>query len=260
MPLGGAVVSGLVGVGKIISNANKLAKDKEELSKLKTPFYKIQNEYTQNRDIAANLAEGGLSSAEKNYALTNNERGLSAGLSTILQGGGSPSSVAGLTSAFNDSTNQLAVKDSKKHLENINYFMGANKDLAGQKTTQWTINEFQPYQNKLKELTGRKAADETSMWNGINDVVGSVGAGAMWKQNQDLYDSLFSGNNAPENNDAANKAYQQWSNNEIMNNAPQYNGQPTSRKFAPDNTPKSFNIPDDYLINLLPPNFLNRPI
>jgi hypothetical protein len=260
MPAGGALISGAVGLGKSLISADKLAKDNEEISKLKAPFYKIQDEYFQNRDIAANNAESGLSAAEKNYALTNNERGLSAGISAILQGGGSPSSVASLNSIFTDSNNALAAEDAKKHLENIQYFMGANKDLAGQKTTQWGVNEYQKYQNKLKELTERKSADETSIWNGVNDIVGSVGAGAMWNLNKDLYDKLFSSNNAPENNDAANKAYQQWSNNETMNNAPQYNGQPTSGKFAPDNRPKSFNIPDDYLINLLPPNFLNRPI
>lgn len=191
MPAGGALLSGAIGLGKSIISANKLAKDNEEISKLKAPFYKIQDEYFQNRDIAANNAESGLSAAEKNYALTNNERGLSAGISAILQGGGSPSSVASLNSIFTDSNNALAAEDAKKHLENIQYFMGANKDLAGQKTTQWGVNEYQKYQNKLKELTERKSADETSIWNGVNDIVGSVGAGAMWNLNKDLYDKLF---------------------------------------------------------------------
>ena len=41
MPLGGAVVSGLVGIGKTIVGANKLAQDKEELSKRQSRWRQI---------------------------------------------------------------------------------------------------------------------------------------------------------------------------------------------------------------------------
>lgn len=222
------------GIGQWIGAANDQKKADRELAALNKPFYKIQDEYKQNRDLAGNLAETGLSAGAKNYATTNAERGLSAGISATLQGGGNPSDIARLQDVYSGAINNTAAQDSAAHLDNIKYFMGANKDLAGQKTTQWAINEYQPYENKLKELTERKAAATANKYGGINTAIGSLGAYGTSRANQDLYSQLFGDSKpAPQagtltrSTDPAHPVYQ-----------------PTDIT-VPQNLPKNLNVPNN---------------
>lgn len=179
------------GVAQFVTGLKKEKQDDLELSQLKRPFYKIQDEYVQNRNLAANSAETGLPSATKKYLTSENQKGLSASFATLMQGGGSPNDIAKLFNTYSSSLNQTAAQDAAAHLENIQYFMSANKDLAGQKNIQFGINELQPYENKLKELTERKAADETTKWGGIGTAIGSTGAAGTSLSNADLYKMLF---------------------------------------------------------------------
>ncbi len=84
--------------------------------------------------------------------------------------------VSSLFDKYNRNTAGLASEDAQAHQKNIQYFMKANSDLAGQKTTQFVVNELQPYENKLKELTERVASDKANIWGGIQTAVGSASA------------------------------------------------------------------------------------
>ncbi len=181
----------LSGVAKSIFGGSQVKKANRELARLKTPFYKIQDEYYQNKNMAAQAAQGGLAQSAKDYYTTESQRGLGAGLNALTTGGGSPNDVSRLFDTYNRSISRVAAEDSAKRLENIRYFMDAQKDLAGQKTTQLTINEYQPYQNKLKELTQRKAAGQQNIYAGIDQAIGSAAATATSLTNYDLMkDSL----------------------------------------------------------------------
>lgn len=211
MPSGGALSSALSnglpivsqslgvgeGVAQFITGSKKESEDSAELSRLKRPFYKIQNEYLQNRDITANLAESGLPASTKNYFTQEAQKGLSASISAIMQGGGSPTDIAKLFSAYGSSIDSTAAQDAQLKLQNIQYFMGANKDLAGQKNIQYGINELQPYEQQLKNLNERKAADEQTKWGGINTAIGSLSAAGTSASNSDLYGRLFNGQDTP---------------------------------------------------------------
>lgn len=166
----------VAGAAQSISGGVNLKKDKAELAALHRPFYKIQKEYEENRNIAASEAQGGLPSATKDFYTSESQRGLGAGVSALLQGGGDMDMVSSLFDKYNRNTAGLASEDAQAHQKNIQYFMGANKDLAGQKTTQFVVNELQPYENKLKELTQRVAADKANIWGGIQTAVGSASA------------------------------------------------------------------------------------
>lgn len=202
LSVGSAVLgagSGLVGM---FTEAAKERKAKEELSRLAQPFYKIQDEYFQNRNIAGAAAGQGMPSATRDYVTTQTERGLGAGISAIQQGGGSPSDVANLFDVFTQSTNAIGAKDAEIQLQNIRGFMDANKEVAAQKNIQWGVNEFQPYQNKLKEITQRRAAAELNQNNFLNQAIGSTAAAGTALTNQKLLEGLMKGNEAsPTNND-----------------------------------------------------------
>ena len=201
MPAAGLVTASAVlgaakGGAQLYSSLHKLGKDKEELAKLKPAFYKVQDEYYQDKNQAAEMVQGGIPAATRDYATTEGERGLGAGIKGITASGGNPSDISHLFDSYDRSIDRISSADAQAHLDNIKYFTQANKELAGQKTTQWGVNEYKPYQDKLSELTARRGADEKSAWNGASGIIGSVGALGTSMQNTDLLKSITSKNNA----------------------------------------------------------------
>lgn len=186
------IVGGLVNLGMSAINAHQLKKDKEELEKLSPAFFKIQNEYKQNYNQAAEDAQSGLTQEAKDYFTGEAARGFGSGVSGVLSSGGGPNDIANLFDKYTRSIKSVGVEDSVKKLENIRYFMNTAKDLAGQKTIQWGVNEYQPYQNKLKELTQRIAADKQNIWSGIQGAIGAGQAAETSMMNKGLLDKLFS--------------------------------------------------------------------
>lgn len=195
-----AIAAGITGGIKAISAGSQLKKDKAELARLTPAFYKVQNEYYDNYNQASELAQSGLTSSAKDFYSDMASRGLGSAIGGLNQAGGSPNDIAMLFDSYNNSIRNLGVADSEEKIKNIKYFQTVGKDLAGQKTTQWAINEYQPYQNKLKELTQRIAADKKNIWGGIDQVIGAGQSAVTAGQNQQLLNSLFkaapSGGNA----------------------------------------------------------------
>jgi hypothetical protein len=180
-----------VGIAQTISGAVNLKKDKAELSRLKPAIYKIQDEYYNNYNQAAELAQGGLTQGAKDYYGDMAGRGLGTGISGVLQAGGSVNDISKIFDSYNNSIKDLGVRDSEAQIGNIKYFQQVGKELAGQKTQQWAINEYAPYQNKLKELTQRVAADKQNIWGGITGAIGAGQAGVTSMQNERLINNLM---------------------------------------------------------------------
>lgn len=187
---GTAVFSAGVGIYKSAHAAKQGKKDAAAAAALKNPFYKIQDEYFQNKNIAAEEAQQGLPTDTKNYLTTEGERGLGTSISAINAGGGSPNDISRVFSNYQGSIAATGAQDAQAHIQNIQYYMAANKDLAGQKTTQWAVNEKQPYESKLKEITQRRAADAQNVNDGVNTAVGSLAAGVTGTQNAKLLSLL----------------------------------------------------------------------
>lgn len=194
-----SALSVITGGIKAIGAGKQLKKDKAELARLTPAFYKIQDEYYNNKNSAAELAQGGLTQNAKDFYGDMAGRGLGTGVSGVLQAGGSPNDIAKIFDSYNTSISELGVKDAETQINNIKYYHQVGKDLAGQKTQQWAINEYAPYQNKLKELTQRIDADKKNIWGGIDQAIGSVQAGVTSMQNEKMINNLFkSGNSGAE--------------------------------------------------------------
>lgn len=175
-----------IGIAQTIDAVKKEKQAKKELDRLKPAFYQIQDEYFQNKNIAAGTAQFGLPQTTKDYADIERQRGLSTGIGALLQSGASPNDISSLLGTYDLSVDRTASADAQAKLENIKYFMNTNKELAGQKTIQWAYNEELPYERKLKELTERRAAAEQNKWAGLSMAVGATSAAATGSQNKDL--------------------------------------------------------------------------
>jgi hypothetical protein len=176
--VGVAGVSAGVSLYKGLKAHSQDEKAAREGSALRRPFYTIPMEYNEDKNIWEEAAGQGLSSAEKQYAGQQRERGLSSSLSALKQTGAGPNEFAGLNKIFDDSLNSQSVADANQHLQNIQMFTKANEELAGQKGIQFGINELQPYESKLKEIQDRRTAAQTNENNAVNEGIGSLAAGA----------------------------------------------------------------------------------
>lgn len=163
-----------LGIVKYFIGNSKEKKARKALEKLKQPMYDIQDEYYQNANAANALAQGGLPTATKDYFTTQSEKGLGAGIQGILAGGGSPNDVSKIFQTYEDSIAKVSAADAQNHIENIRYWMGVNKDLAGQKTTQWALNKYQPYLNNLRQLNDAQKAGEAIKASAYDDVRGAI--------------------------------------------------------------------------------------
>lgn len=192
LSIGSAALGVAKGLGDLIGGHSEEKKIQADIDRLQQPFYKIQNEYVQNRNIGANLATSGLPEETKNYYTTQSEKGLGAGLGYLNQAGGTPNDAARLFDIYNNSISKVAAEDATQRVANIQNFFNLNKELAGQKTMKWALDEYQPYQRKLKELTERMAAAKINANNGANLAIGSLGATGTALSNNDLMSKLFS--------------------------------------------------------------------
>lgn len=175
-PIAGTVLGIAGGIGKLFGGKSEYEKNKEELAKITDPFYKIQDEYYQNRNIAASQAQQGLGQQEQDYYTTESQRGLGSSLNALEQTGGSPNYIADIFDQYNRGIQSTAAKSAEIRRNNIMNFYERNKDLAGQKTIQWHLNEYQPIQNKRALLSGNMINAKQNQTQGWNDILSSIAA------------------------------------------------------------------------------------
>ena len=221
--MGGIIQSGF----QLGDSIAKLRRNKRELERLQPVLYKVQDEYYQNRNMARELAQGGMPQEAKDYLTSESQRGLGAGIQGVLSSGGGPEAIASLFDSYNRSIDNTAVQDAQMKVENIGRLMAANKDVAGQETMKWTLNDYGPYQARLKQLTQNIANAETNMWgaaSGVSQGLTSLGTSiSNEKDYNDLFRTgSFGGLPAPDNSAAI----------PITSNAqPNFNLQPSQMNF-----------------------------
>ena len=188
-----AAIGGLaLGAAKFISSSNQENKDRKKAESMRRPFLKVQDEYYQNKNIAEELATSGLPIDVTNQLARQRTQGLTTTLDALKQTAGSPNAFAQVNKGFSDSLLNESSITAQQQLKNIEYFMTVNKDFAGQKTTQFGVNDLQPYQNDLKQLNERRAASEQNKWAGLSEGIGSLSAIGTQFTNQLMLSKLFS--------------------------------------------------------------------
>lgn len=176
--IAGAEAAASIGVNlaELIGAGHRIKKETAELNALKQPFFRIQDEYFQNKNITAGEAMGGVGQSVKDFAATQRDKGLSTSISSMLQAGAMPGDITKLFDVYDSSVAGEAARDAEAHRQNIQMLMNANKDLAGQKTTAWGVNEFAPYERKLKQLTENITQEKMNKSAALQGIVSSIGS------------------------------------------------------------------------------------
>src|ERR1700679_4298203 len=176
--VGVAGVSEGVSIYKGLHAESQDKKAAREGAAMKRPFYSIPTEDIINRNIAGSEAQQGLTSAEKQYAGEQRERGFASSARALSETGASVNQFGELSHIFDDSLKSQSALDAQQHKQNIEMFTKANSDISAQKGIQFGINELQPYESKLKEIQDRRIAAKTNENNAVNEGLGSASAAA----------------------------------------------------------------------------------
>lgn len=171
-----AIVGAGLGIYKAIKSGKEKRQAKAASARLQQPIYQVQNEYLQNKNLALANAGQGYTSGAKDYLTSEAERGLGTGISAISSSGGSANDYAKLYSGFLRSVDSTAANDSQLQLGNIQRLMDANKEVAGQRTIGWSLNQDRPYQTKRKEYRQDQQIADANMWEGLTSTAGALSA------------------------------------------------------------------------------------
>jgi len=172
----GAGIMAAAGAAKAIHGAKQAKEGRRLAANNVRPDYTVQDEYYNNQDLAANMAQRGLTEQALDYYTTNAERGLSVSVDGLLQAGGNVNSISSAVDNYNRSLAQVAATDAEMKNANIRYLIDRNKDLAGQKTMQWSLNKYEPYKDTAATAAALQKTGTENLYSGISQVGSSIAA------------------------------------------------------------------------------------
>lgn len=163
----GEDIAGFVNKGNAKAEAAELARTR--------PKYQIQKEFGENVDLASSELSNGMSADAKRTYDNQATGSESNSLSAILKGGGGVNSVGAIYGAGESGRENLSVIRDNMRLNQIQNLIAQRQAMAQEKTTQWQVNEYDPWKDKAQaNAEARKGADD-QIWGGL----GTIGSGVM---------------------------------------------------------------------------------
>lgn len=187
MPLtAGLVIGGISALGKIGTGIGQLSDAKKKSKNNIRPTFDIQQEYFDNRDIAANMAQHGLTEQALDFYSDQAGRGLTTSLSATLQGGGGINSVNNVLDTYQQGVRSVAAQDAQLQNENIKYFIDRNADVAKQKVQKWVIDKYEPFKDTAAAAAQERAAGFQNISTGLGEATATLSSFSQANQYQDL--------------------------------------------------------------------------
>lgn len=168
------IVAGSIAAAKTGFGLAQHASAANDLAKLQRPSYTIPQEWYNNENIAGSEAEHGLTEPAMNYFNKQSQSGLSSGIGTVLQAGGNLNSINNLYDSYNNGQAKIAAEDAQTKNDNIAKYIDANSQLANEKEKQWTLNEYEPYKDRVKSDYQKEGAGDQNTFSGLNDLSNAV--------------------------------------------------------------------------------------
>lgn len=177
--LASLAVNGGLGIAKVISGIGQASKGRKLLASAKRPEYKIQDEYYDNRNLAARSAQTGYAQGSKDFFVDQADRGLTSGIDAVLQGGGTVNNISRLYDNYNQANRRFAAEDTQLRDAKLKSFLDANTALAGQETQKWAIDKYEPYKDTVRQANQMINGGTQNAWNGASTVASTASAAAV---------------------------------------------------------------------------------
>lgn len=174
------IVAAAIAAGVGIYGAVKGAKEKKAARKLaeqnKRPAYRTPQSEYDTLALLQSRASQGLSDTTRDAAMRNYNKGLSASINAILQGGGTPADITKAYAAYGDGLNNLALNDDAARIRNINMLIAQNAKMADRADTEFQVNKYAPYADNKALAAQMYAQGDQQMMSGLNSAAGWIGS------------------------------------------------------------------------------------
>lgn len=171
-----AAIGAASGIYKFISGV-KNTKEAKRLEKMQRPKYDIpQTEFDAYRMLGSKASQG-LAAGSKQILLDNADRGLSTGISAVLQGGGNPGDIAKLYDSYMGNINQMTLANDAAQVSNFNNYINANYRMSNFTDKKWMINDYGPWADAQKKAAQLRALGEGQKSAGIDTFASSLMSG-----------------------------------------------------------------------------------
>ena len=193
-----AGIGGLAGLAKTAIGAVQTAKANKQFNKLlKTrPQYEIPKEYsdvlaTYNKlsagkapGYASQLGQIGQATAKAMQA------GREGAISSTAYGDVVTSTLDKELEAIRD----LNIRSDEYQMAMTEKAQGAKLGLAGEKASQWNINQYVPWQTEMNRLSEKNITGQQNLFGGIGDFAGQLGNFAGTSAYLDVIKKLYPNN------------------------------------------------------------------
>jgi hypothetical protein len=162
----------LVGIPAAVKTGTGIAQylqGRKALRNTKRPMREIPREVIANLNQAQVQALEGMPEEQRNLFIQDMQRGQQQavrGLSDRRAG------IAGIPQLYQgelDSLNRLAMQDSAMRLQNQNLLTAQRAEMGRQRDTQFQLNEYEPFLNKMRMAEGLIGSGMQNAMGGITD-------------------------------------------------------------------------------------------
>lgn len=162
----------LVGIPAAVKTGTGIAQflqGRKALRNTKRPMREIPQEVIANLTQAQVQALEGMPEEQRNLFLQDMQRSQQQavrGLSDRRAG------IAGIPQLYQgelDSLNRLAMEDSRMRLQNLNNLTAQRAEMGRQRDTQFQLNEYEPFLNKMRMAEGLIGSGMQNAMGGVTD-------------------------------------------------------------------------------------------
>jgi hypothetical protein len=180
------VIAGVSALGKIGTGIGQLIGANKKSKNNIRPTFDIQQEYFDNRDIAARTAQGGLTESSLDFYEDMAGRGLSTSTDALLQAGAGVNTINKTFDTYLQGGRSIAAEDSQLQQKNILTYLDRNDTLAKQKVQKWVIDKYEPFKDTAEAAAKERSAGAQNIFGGLAEGTGAASAYSTSKLYEDL--------------------------------------------------------------------------
>ena len=163
----GAIIGGVLGLGKMAYGAYQAKKAKDAAGK--APTFSISDQYYNNVGLAqSELSQGGFSADALSALYQANQQNLAASTNAILQSGGGANDIASLYRNAAQANAALALPDQQLRMAKVQNLMENRLNLAGQEIIQWRTNQYNRWKDKAQAAAMLGAMGNQNIMSGLD--------------------------------------------------------------------------------------------
>lgn len=159
--IAGGIASSLFGLSQK-KQGNKLLADNPY------PTYNIPGEIYENKNLAQQIAGGGLPATQYEQAMRNIQRQQGTAISALQGRRSAVGGIGRIVGAGNDASLNLASADAQQKLANQKVLMGANSALAGYQDKSFQWNQANKYNQNRQYAMSLLGAGNQNLAGGID--------------------------------------------------------------------------------------------